>query len=88
MLLKPSILIKKELFLTGIAFAKQGIVKHPISYKIITLVLGILIALIIAFTLWVKSPEKESAHSINFIPKISLPVAKSIVKSVSEIPLF
>jgi hypothetical protein len=35
--------------------------KRSINYKAITLVLGILVALLVAFTLWIRTPKESAA---------------------------
>jgi hypothetical protein len=78
---------KKEVLRIGMAFVKPHSVKRQFTYKEFTLIVGILVALIIVFTLWVRQePVKESPQTLK--PKsISLPdAAKSLVKrAVAEI---
>jgi hypothetical protein len=78
---------KKQVLGLGMAFVKPTSVKRHFTYKEYTLIAGVLVALIIVFTLWLRQePVKESPHTLK--PKtMSLPeAAKSLVRrAVAEI---
>lgn len=52
---------KKGLFRVGTGLDRDKIVKPGITYKEITLILGILVALLISLTLWVNGDSEISA---------------------------
>lgn len=43
--------------LVGITLAKRMVVKRSITYREITVAIGILVAAVIVMTLWIKNPE-------------------------------
>jgi hypothetical protein len=77
---------KKAVSGNGTAFAKSKIMKQRITYKEVTLALGILVALLVALTLWVTNPaEKQSSQSV-ILPYISsLATVKSIIHAAIEV---
>ena len=81
---KTENLYKKALFKTGTILVNHKEVKKAITYKEITLALGILVALLIAFTLWTR-PDEEVSGSKD-IRQISIPsVAKSLFQTTVRI---
>lgn len=82
---KAENLVKRAVFTNGTALAKSGLVKRSISFKSITIILGIVVALIMAFTLWFKGADAQS-NSIHIgIPEYSLPpIAKRLVEVTLE----
>ena len=47
----------------GITLAKRMVVKRTITYREITVAIGILVAMVIALTLWVKTPGEKITES-------------------------
>jgi hypothetical protein len=76
---------KKAVSGTGTTFAKSKVMKRRITYKEVTLALGIVVAVLVALTLWVTHPaEKQSSHT-TIIPYISsLTAVKSIIHAAVE----
>jgi hypothetical protein len=72
-------------FKRGITLANNEIVKKFITYREITVVIGILVALVIVLTLWVRKPgQSVSGYERN--PHVGMPVsAKDIFKSAVAI---
>ena len=54
--------LKKGFITAGIPFVEHTIVKRRITYKEMTLILGILVAVLVSLTLWVAS-EQQIQHS-------------------------
>ena len=76
---------EKAVFKTGTTLAKPRGMKRGITYKEIVLAFGILIAVVIAFTLWIGHPAETSSQS-NIITIPSFPAAvKSVIKTATEI---
>ncbi|MFZ6012949.1 MAG: hypothetical protein ACOYXT_21575 [Bacteroidota bacterium] len=79
----------KAVFQHGTALARRKIVKRRFTYKELTLVLGIVVALLIVFTWWFKNPAvpaQNTGDNHRTLPVITLPtVAKGLVKSALEI---
>jgi hypothetical protein len=77
---------KKAGFQNGTSFAKKAVVKQKVTYKEITLVIGILVALLVAFTLWVQSPAEQSAIQSISLPQITFPeFTRSLVEAAIDI---
>ncbi|MEX2233393.1 MAG: hypothetical protein WD824_14615 [Cyclobacteriaceae bacterium] len=53
---------------------KPSRVKKSITYKEITVAIGILVAMVIALTLWLRVPDNEVSGSAS-APKVGLPAA-------------
>jgi hypothetical protein len=73
----------KRDFRTGMPLANRSSVKRKFTYKELTLVLGVFVAVIIAITFW--SQRGDNDHSKNsFIPTAErvMPVINSLVRSV------
>jgi hypothetical protein len=51
---------KTRVFSTGTTFAKPGEMKRAITSKEITLIIGILVAVVVAMTLWLTHPLDQS----------------------------
>ena len=71
----------------GMAFVKPTRVKRHFTYKEYTLIAGVLVALVIVFTLWFRQePVKESPQTLKS-KSMSFPeAAKSLVRrAVAEI---
>jgi hypothetical protein len=56
--------LKKKDFALGMSFAKPVHVKNRFTFKELTLVAGILVAVIIVLALWFKEPVKTSSGSL------------------------
>jgi hypothetical protein len=77
---------KKARFQNGTTFAKKAIVKQKITYKEITLVIGILVAMLVALTLWVQSPAEQSAIQSISLPQLTFPeFTRSLVEAAIDI---
>jgi hypothetical protein len=81
---------KRQVLGLGMAFVKPESVKRNFTYKEYTLIAGVVVALIIVFTLWFRQePLKESPQTLksNKAKTMSLPeAAKSLVRrAVTEI---
>jgi hypothetical protein len=81
---------KRQVLGLGMAFVKPQTVKRNFTYKEYTLIAGVLVALIIVFTLWFRQePIKESPHTLksNKAKTMSLPeAAKFLVRrAITEI---
>lgn len=74
----------KAVLKTGITLAKPTGMKRNITYKEITLVLGILVAVVVAFTLWVSQPSEHTTINGKVLPIPSAPVTKSVVKAAVD----
>jgi hypothetical protein len=50
-------------------------VKKTITYREITIAIGILVAMVVALTLWTRSPEEKLSGSVtSTTPRLNLPV--------------
>jgi hypothetical protein len=63
---------KKGLLNAGTTIARPRIVKQRINYKQVTVGFGILVALLIAFSLWTAT-AKEKISGFQPVPEISIP---------------
>jgi hypothetical protein len=84
----PSKTSKKRFFKDGTPLAKEIAVKRTITYKEITLILGILVAILVVIILWVVDPSADGqpASNITNLPGLSpgdLP--RSIIYTVADI---
>lgn len=71
---------------TGTALVKPPVVKKRVTNRDLTMILGILVALIIAFTLWVRTPDMREAHNRRVHPHdLKAPVARFILKVSSDL---
>ena len=60
-------------------------VKKSITYKEITVAIGILVAMVIALTLWIRTPESEVSGPAS-TPKVGLPAAtQNLFKATARI---
>jgi hypothetical protein len=76
---------KTGLFNIGMPFANGVSVKVRITYKEITLIIGIAVAILVAISLWIKNPaEQPSSHAALFPEVSSTVLMKTIVYSVLE----
>lgn len=56
-------------------------VKKEISYRDITVIIGVVVAAIIAITLWIQNPDTSASGETKARPAIALPTLhKSLVK--------
>ncbi|MBA4054297.1 MAG: hypothetical protein C0490_06265 [Marivirga sp.] len=75
---------KNSFFKAGMPLVKGENVKARFTYKELTLVVGIFVALIIAFTLWGSGYRNILDENSGLAPTISIPaVVNFVVKSVS-----
>jgi len=69
----------KRDFRTGMPLANRRNVKRKFTYKELTLVLGVFVALIIAITLW--SQRENGHHSKNTL----MPTAERVVPAINSL---
>lgn len=75
---------RNGLFKAGMRLAKGKRVKARFTYKELTVVVGIFVALIIAFALWNSGFKNVTGENSELPPTISIPAAVNfVVKSVS-----
>ncbi|MBT1702270.1 hypothetical protein KK060_03210 [Fulvivirgaceae bacterium PWU20] len=61
-------------------------VKHRITYKEITMAIGIVVAVVVVMlTLWIKLPQPESATAPNKPTLLKSAVSKVVIHSASEL---
>jgi hypothetical protein len=68
----------------GTTLAKSTLVKPLAIHRIITLALGIIVAMLIALTLWIKSPATTTSYS-PAVPKITVPAWSAAIHIVADI---
>jgi len=74
---------RKRVFTLGMPLAKPRTVKRKFTYKEFTLVLGVLVALLVAITLWaLNGTDLNTAKSLITIPEHVIPTLHSLVKLV------
>jgi|GEM_PF-4365707 len=57
-----------------------------ITHKDITLIFGVLVAMVIVFTLWVRSPESTEALTPTSAPSIpTTPFVKTVLETTTRI---
>jgi isoprenylcysteine carboxyl methyltransferase (ICMT) family protein YpbQ len=67
----------------GIEFGNRETVQFKITHKDLVLVAGILVALIIALTTWMRNPQSQSESQRLFpTPKVSEMVLQKIGKTI------
>lgn len=78
---------RKGPFKAGMAFANPEDVKQRFTYKEFTLVIGVLVAVIIVFTLWMKQLDSgEGTEHPEPVSELTLlPVKEVLLKSVLKI---
>jgi hypothetical protein len=59
--------------------------KRRLTYKELTIALGILVAVAVIFTLWVSDTEQTSYYQSIGVPEIKLPSAKSLINTAIKI---
>jgi hypothetical protein len=66
---------------------EAGRMKRHINYKALTMVFGILVALLVAFTLWAKNPAEGSASRARLTtPRLELPtIEKGVIRAAIDI---
>jgi hypothetical protein len=75
---------KKAVFETGMRFANRKTVKRRFTYKELTLIVGIVVALIVAFTVFLQSPSAQSSFNEALHLKLP-PLIAPAVKAVTAI---
>jgi hypothetical protein len=61
--------------------------KRGMNYKALTMVLGILVALLVAFTLWARTPDEGTSRARLTLPRPVLPTTKSVIRTAIDIIL-
>ena len=75
---------KKAVFESGMRFANRKAVKRRFTYKELTLIVGVVVALIVAVTLFLQTPSAQSSYSEPF--ELNLPTSiTSAVKAVTTV---
>lgn len=84
---------RKGFFRTGTALAGRGTVNRRITYKELTLLAGVIVALIIVFTVWLhRKPEVGSGgrpeavtlpKNAGFLPEAIKPAARTLVQKAA-----
>ena len=64
--------------------AKPTFVKKSISFRVITMTIGILVAMVIALTLWIGAPGRTS-KTLPSSPESAVPLAKSYLEHFAGI---
>jgi hypothetical protein len=81
--------LKNAVLKRGTTLANKNIVKRKITYKELTLAFGIIIAVVVALTLWAsKNPAEESLSSSPLVPKTNIVFPfniKSLIESTIEV---
>jgi hypothetical protein len=78
---------KKAVFETGMSLANRKAVKRRFTYRELTLIVGVVVALIVAFTLFLQSPSAQSSYNESLrlnLPNLTTPAVK-VVTVVQEI---
>ena len=78
---------RNGVFKTGMPLANPKHVNLRFTYKELTLVLGVLVALVIAFTAWTSQNDlNHSTENTHSTFKISAPIVQEVIKrSISAI---
>jgi hypothetical protein len=79
---------KTVVFVSGMRLAKSKKMKLQVTYREITMIFGILIAIVMMFTLWVRKPEIPGSSIQSPSKKVSsiaIPAAKSLIEASAEI---
>lgn len=77
---------RNDLWKPGMALAKQKPVKGRFSYKELTVILGIVVALLVVLTLWIgQQTEEQSVENMISLPEISFPSTETVKKTMTEV---
>lgn len=72
---------RKGVFKTGMPLENPKRVNLRFTYRELTLVLGVLVALVIAFTVWTsQNPVNHATENARSTFKISAPIVQEIIK--------
>jgi hypothetical protein len=84
---KTSVKTSKKRFLkTGMPLAKEVSVKYRITYKEVTLILGVVVAILVALILWVINPAEQLGSHASILPELSpLTITKGLILSLVEL---
>lgn len=78
--------LKTDYFNIGTTLANSKRVKQPITLRAISVAIGILVALVIAFTLWIRKPDSQGLTGLRLKPQTSLPITvKNLFKGAFEV---
>jgi hypothetical protein len=72
----------------GMALAKDVAVKHRVTYKEVTLILGILVAVMAIFILWIADPSADgqpSSHATTLPELLSGDLPRSIIYTLVDV---
>jgi hypothetical protein len=70
----------------GTTLARKDVMRHHLTHKDLTMILGILVALVIAFTLWVRTPQSSEAFSPSSTPSLPQPpTASRAIKATTSL---
>lgn len=59
--------------------------KYRITYKEITVAIGILVAAVVILTLWVRTPQEQAVANTIKLPSIKMTLPKLVIRSVTGI---
>lgn len=77
---------RNGLWKPGTQFVSRKPVKRHFSYKEVTVILGIVVALIVVITLWIGQPaEQHPVESIITLPHVPFPDAWTVKKTMTEV---
>lgn len=63
--------------------------KRSIDHKALTMILGILVALLVAISVWAQAPETPASRARLITPKPVLPtVTRSVIRTTLDIMLY
>jgi hypothetical protein len=84
---KAAIKTSKKRFLNaGMPLAKEVSVKYRITYKEVTLILGVVVAILVALTLWVINPAEQPGSHAAIFPGLSpLTITRGVLFSLAEL---
>jgi hypothetical protein len=71
---------KNVVFKNGTQLAKPKRMKRSITSKEITILVGILVAIVVALTMWVADPETQSYTHSSVLPKINPVAIKNLIQ--------
>jgi hypothetical protein len=83
---------KNDVLFSGTTLAKHKVMNSRITHKEITMIFGVLIALIVAFTLWMRSPSQFETHGTNLnvhgqLPALTTTTLKRAIAATVDVLL-
>jgi hypothetical protein len=66
--------------------AKEVSVKYRITYKEVTLILGVVVAILVALILWVINPAEQPGSHAAILPELSpLTIVRGFIYSLADL---